>query len=515
MAQIERVRWDGRSNGRTIADALVQYMTDEERRQARLISYGDLGNMMKKRHGSSFNGGTTSTGHIEGTPKGVEVTVNDLHTCFKLTWNKAAKLIHEFLGERSDDSSGDISEEDIDEISGLVSGEPDPDEGVEFTDDDAPDDDDEEVTDSAPVTGKAAGKYAEAVQCHAEILAGAEMAQQGLYRMATGFQRMRDKKLYKALGHSSFEEYCEKETGLKRSQVYNYISIVEKLPAEFVHSSGQIGVKKLSMLTTLTEEQRAEVERDVDLESTTVRELKARIDELTGAVQREKGLKEQWHKQVQKEVELSTANAERLNKEIADIQTKLDDRNEQFIQNVRELARVRKVKDEIAAEVGRLKGVIEENGIKQRSLEKELEAAKSGEAVLTDEQIEDIAGESVLVSDLRDRIEQLDIEKQAEEQRYEELQGQMNALDEAYRRENERLKEQVDRISAEKTGLETELKEASRTVTVPDTSEVEFEVKYRTALDSIRMLCKFTRAMDNDDMRERVKTLADIIRTSV
>ena len=161
-------------------------------------------------------------------------------------------------------------------------------------------------------------KYAFTV--HAQIVQGAQMVEDGLYLMAVGFKKMRDEKLYKELGYKSFEEYCETETGVSRKQVYQYIRIVEKIPEkEFVTPGLQnAGVKKLYMLSTLDDEQRAEITESTDLESTTVKELKAKIDELTGTVQREKGLKEQWQRQVQKEVELSIANAERLNKELAD-----------------------------------------------------------------------------------------------------------------------------------------------------------------------------------------------------
>ena len=158
----------------------------------------------------------------------------------------------------------------------------------------------------------------EAFTVHAQIILGAQMVEDGLYQMAKGFKIMRDEKLYKEMNYNSFEEYCENETGMTRRQVYKYIAVVEKLPANFVNPGSQIGIKKLYMLTTLSDEQREEIAESTDLESTTVKELKAKIDELTGAVQREKDLKEQWQAQVQKEVELSTANAERLNKELED-----------------------------------------------------------------------------------------------------------------------------------------------------------------------------------------------------
>jgi len=117
---------------------------------------------------------------------------------------------------------------------------------------------------------------------HAQIILGAQMVEDGLYQMAKGFKIMRDEKLYKELGYKSFEEYCETETGIKRRQVYSYIAIAEKLPADFVHSGAQIGVKKLALLTALDEEQRTEIVESTDLESTTVKELKRQIDELTG-----------------------------------------------------------------------------------------------------------------------------------------------------------------------------------------------------------------------------------------
>lgn len=127
--------------------------------------------------------------------------------------------------------------------------------------------------------------YAEAVTCHTAILSGIQLASQGLYQMAQGFKRMRDGKLYKELGYKSFEEYCEAETGIKRRQVYNYIAIAEKLPAEFVQSTAQIGSEKLRLLTTLTDDQREEIAENTDLEQTSVKELQRKIKELTTDVE--------------------------------------------------------------------------------------------------------------------------------------------------------------------------------------------------------------------------------------
>lgn len=160
----------------------------------------------------------------------------------------------------------------------------------------------------------------EAFTVHAQIILGAQMVENGLYQMAKGFKIMRDEKLYKELGYDTFEKYCETETGMTRRNVYRMISVAEKIPNGKICDIDvtNVGIAKLTLLTTLSDEQLAEIAESTDLESTTVKELKAKIDELTGAVEREKDLKEQWQQQVQKEVELSTANAERLNKELED-----------------------------------------------------------------------------------------------------------------------------------------------------------------------------------------------------
>lgn len=121
-------------------------------------------------------------------------------------------------------------------------------------------------------------EYIKAAELDRRIKTSAQLAQQSLYDMCMGFKEMRDSRLYKQLGYSDFGEYCEQEIGFKRSNVYNYIAVVENLPREFVQTSGQIGASKLLLLTKLSDEERTELAENTDLENTTVKELKAKID---------------------------------------------------------------------------------------------------------------------------------------------------------------------------------------------------------------------------------------------
>jgi DNA repair exonuclease SbcCD ATPase subunit len=121
-------------------------------------------------------------------------------------------------------------------------------------------------------------EYIKAAELDRRIKTSAQLAQQSLYDMCMGFKEMRDSRLYKELGYSDFGEYCEQETGFSRMNVYNYIRVAVKLPQDFVNSSLQIGVKKLTLLAKLSDEERTELTENTDLENTTVKELKAKID---------------------------------------------------------------------------------------------------------------------------------------------------------------------------------------------------------------------------------------------
>ena len=129
---------------------------------------------------------------------------------------------------------------------------------------------------SKPVTDE----YIKALNLNKKILVSAQLAQQSLYEMCTAFKEMRDSKLYKELGYSDFGDYCEQEVGMTRRQVYKYVAIAEKLPEDFVNPGSQIGVRKLYLLTTLSDEERAQITADADLESATVKELEQQIKQL-------------------------------------------------------------------------------------------------------------------------------------------------------------------------------------------------------------------------------------------
>lgn len=127
---------------------------------------------------------------------------------------------------------------------------------------------------AAPLAGTPA---AEALALHSRILANISVMAQSMTQMCRDLREMRDSQLYRQMGYSSFEAYTEKEIGIKRRQAYTYVQIAERLPEDFIEQSAQLGVQKLALLASATEEQRELIIRDTDISETTVRELKEKL----------------------------------------------------------------------------------------------------------------------------------------------------------------------------------------------------------------------------------------------
>ena len=142
---------------------------------------------------------------------------------------------------------------------------------------------------------------------HQRIVNDAQTAAESIWDMAKAIKEMRDGKHYKSLLYANFEGYCEEALGMSRAHAYRYIQIAEGMTAEKVASMRQIGTTKLALLATVTEEQQEIVTTAVDVESATVKELKAEIDKLKGRAEKAEQEKD---KQQRMREEILTENAE-------------------------------------------------------------------------------------------------------------------------------------------------------------------------------------------------------------
>lgn len=118
----------------------------------------------------------------------------------------------------------------------------------------------------------------EAAAMHFEIVQAAKVAANGLLDLGRKLKKMRDSGLYKALGFENFGDYTEAAVGIRQRQAYNYIQVVESLPAQLIEENAAAGVTKLALLAKLNPEDREGLTGD-NLANITVDELKQLIKE--------------------------------------------------------------------------------------------------------------------------------------------------------------------------------------------------------------------------------------------
>lgn len=128
----------------------------------------------------------------------------------------------------------------------------------------------------------ASPEFIKAYKVHLDIKQSAEAAATALTEMCKSLKQMRDEKLYTQLGFNSFDTYVENngDYSFKARQAYTYISTYEKLGPQVLQTNASAGITKLSLLTDLPAYEREEFTEKHDLESESVSQLKAEIDEL-------------------------------------------------------------------------------------------------------------------------------------------------------------------------------------------------------------------------------------------
>lgn len=304
-------------------------------------------------------------------------------------------------------------------------------------------------------------EYIKAVELDRRIKTSAQLAQQSLYDMCMGFKEMRDSRLYKELGYSDFGEYCEQETGFKRTNVYNYISVAENLPEDFVHSSGQIGIKKLTLLSTLSDEQRETITETTDIENTTVKELKAKIDSV-------KKQNDALHEEMRYREEEHETKSQKFKDRIAELEAEI----------------------------------------------KELESRPIEVAVKTD---------SKEVANLKDAMRRVDLDWSEKYSKLEEdsLKDRRELLQKAEQAEKDKqdklsqLREELDRTKAE-----YEKKLAGKAdITPTQDDKAIFKAYLSTAVDSVTRLVGFVNEHNDSDnyglFTQKARQLADIINSKL
>ena len=131
-------------------------------------------------------------------------------------------------------------------------------------------------------------KYQRAVTLHRRITANVQAAQDSLFEVCRDLKEIRDGRLFEELGYTVFEDYCTKEFELSYKQACKYIAVAERYPDGI--SPGRLGISKLYLISTLSDEERSEIEEKIDIEQVSKSELEKEIKELK---ERNKALEEE------------------------------------------------------------------------------------------------------------------------------------------------------------------------------------------------------------------------------
>ncbi|MCL2522234.1 MAG: DUF3102 domain-containing protein [Erysipelotrichales bacterium] len=147
---------------------------------------------------------------------------------------------------------------------------------------------------------------------HNEVLKSGSKACEYVIQMAKSLKEMRDQKLYEFAGFETFGDYTEKAAGIKERQAYNYIKVYENFDKEFLQSNAKLGITKLSLLSSLPESDRIEIIETVDIDNSSVKELKETIQGL-----------EKQNTELQLELD-EKPDTKKLEKEVASNKKKLE-----------------------------------------------------------------------------------------------------------------------------------------------------------------------------------------------
>lgn len=317
----------------------------------------------------------------------------------------------------------------------------------------------------------------EAVIINERIRANGQVAVTAVCAVGKDLRQMKAKGLFKYLGYETFEEYAEQKHDLKRRQAYQYISVYENLGEAFVQSNARLGITKLSLLTQINREDRAEIMKDNDLSGMTVNEVKELLDKVKQQGEQLSMFEEQLNDKEEKEKELESRSAE-----LKSLQVQLDDMGDAIRETAAEKAEVEKRNAELEARI------------------EELES-RPVEVAVSEPEIKEVVKEIIKEVPDKKAIEEKDREILT-------LKNKYKALDEARIEEAENLKKSYEERIAQ---LQKPPEKPA------DSEKNSFKLLYTEAYKGCLGLIEFIRSSEDKDkelFKEKTDELLDIVRES-
>lgn len=125
-----------------------------------------------------------------------------------------------------------------------------------------------------------------ALELHNRIRAAGELAAANYVEFCKNLKEMRDRELYSELGFKSFDAYTADALSMRQRQAYYYISQYERLGDNFLNANAKLGVTKLSLLASISSEEREELMQEGDINEISAAELKRALEKLKATEER-------------------------------------------------------------------------------------------------------------------------------------------------------------------------------------------------------------------------------------
>lgn len=123
-------------------------------------------------------------------------------------------------------------------------------------------------------------EYREAMELHAQIMQSGKLAAAAMVDFARGLKRMRDDRLYLALGLETFDQYADEVVGIGKRQAYTYIRGLEQLGPRMMEEHASLGITKLEILTQVYALDREEFLAEHNVEDMSAREMRELVEKL-------------------------------------------------------------------------------------------------------------------------------------------------------------------------------------------------------------------------------------------
>lgn len=195
-----------------------------------------------------------------------------------------------------------------------------------------------------------------AYEVHARIMANGQVLQNTLLEICKDLKTMRDEKLYLSLGYSTFEDYAENACGIKQRQAYSYISTYEKLGEKLINDMENVGITKLALISEISSYERDEFINQTDIENSTVKELKAKVEEFKRQTEQLTLELEEYKKAPAPEADSTTDKTAKLENQIKQLKQTAADKEKQLKQKYEQ-----KVKNAVADEAKKAESLKSEN----------------------------------------------------------------------------------------------------------------------------------------------------------